>query len=74
MLETFRPKVIMEMSADNLNRSNHTAQEVIDFWSGLDYHMYQIADNGDVLEINNSDLLATPEDIDLYCVPREKSI
>jgi len=68
-LNTFRPRVMMEVSKMNLTCAGRTLKEVIDFWGSLDYDIFVIKHDGKFTPVNA--LSSFKDHQNIFCCPRE---
>ncbi len=71
-LETYRPKVIIEVAAAHLERAGHTPQSIFDFWERMGYHIFEITEDGAAIRLHNPQRIHEVDGLNLLCTPAEK--
>ncbi|MCA9915361.1 MAG: FkbM family methyltransferase, partial [Anaerolineae bacterium] len=71
-LETYRPKVIIEVAAAHLERAGHSPQSIFAFWEQLGYHIFEITEDGATMRLTNPQRIAEVDGLNLLCTPAEK--
>ncbi len=69
-IRSYRPHVVMEVSVNHLQRARRSLQELIDYWGSLQYRIFRIGHDADLILVNSVPDFV--EDQNIYCDPGER--